>query len=489
MAEATNRPVRVRIAPSPTGDPHVGTAYIALFNYAFARHSGGKFLLRIEDTDRERSTPESEQAILDSLRWIGLAWDEGPDVGGPFAPYRQSERADIYRKWTADLVSKKAAYPCFCTAERLDALRLEQRAKKMDFGYDGACRNLPEAAVREKLAAGAPHVIRLAVPREGETRVHDFIRGEVVFQNASVDDQVLLKSDGFPTYHLANVVDDHLMGITHVIRAEEWISSTPKHVLLYRAFGWEPPVFVHMPLLRNKDKSKISKRKNPTSLLWYREQGYLPEALLNFLGLMGWSIAEDREVFALDEMIREFSWDRISTSGPVFDLQKLDWLNGVYIRNLAPAELVRRIRENVLKDGAPDDATVLKTIPLVHERMKKLSDWIPLTRFLFSDEVNPSPADLVPKKCAPADAQKCLDAVVAALQSAPDWQTDALEASCRALANVLLMKEKDIFMCMRVAVTGTAVSPPLFQSLELLGREKTLARLACARALLGGAAK
>ncbi len=484
MTEVSNRPVRVRIAPSPTGDPHVGTAYIALFNYAFARHNGGKFLLRIEDTDRERSTLKSEQAILDSLRWIGLAWDEGPDAGGPFAPYRQSERGEIYRKWAAELVARKAAYPCFCTAARLAALREEQKSKKMDFGYDGACRNLPEGVVRERLSAGEPHVIRLAVPREGETRVADLLRGEVVFQNAGVDDQVLLKSDGFPTYHLANVVDDHLMEITHVIRAEEWISSTPKHVLLYRAFGWAPPVFVHMPLLRNKDKSKISKRKNPTSLLWYREQGYLPEALLNFLGLMGWSIADEREVFSLDEMIREFAWERVSTSGPVFDLQKLDWLNGLYIRKLGPAELVRRIRENVLKDGAPDDAAVLKTIPLVQERMKKLSDWIPLTRFLFSGAVNPAPADLVPKKCAVEEAQKCLESAAEALQSEPAWAAEALEARCRALAGVIPMKEKDIFMCMRVAVTGTAVSPPLFQSIELLGREATLARLRAARAAL-----
>jgi glutamyl-tRNA synthetase len=485
----TNRPVRVRIAPSPTGDPHVGTAYIALFNYAFARRSGGKFLLRIEDTDRERSTLQSEQAILDSLRWIGLAWDEGPDVGGPFGPYRQSERGDIYRKWAAELVAKKAAYPCFCTAERLAALREEQKAKKMDFGYDGACRSLPEGIVREKLAAGAAHVIRLAVPHEGETRVRDLIRGEVVFQNSSVDDQVLLKSDGFPTYHLANVVDDHLMEITHVIRAEEWISSTPKHVLLYRAFGWEPPVFVHMSLLRNKDKSKISKRKNPTSLLWYREQGYLPEALLNFLGLMGWSMPEDCQVFSLDDMIREFAWERISTSGPVFDLEKLDWLNGVYIRTLTPAELVRRILENVPQAGAQGSERVLKTLPIVQERMKKLGDWAPLTRFLFTDDVSPSPADLVPKKCTPADAQRCIDAVAEALQSEPAWTADALEARCRALAGVLSMKEKDIFMCMRVAVTGSAVSPPLFQSIELLGRERTLARLKAARALLGGAAK
>ena len=480
--------VRVRIAPSPTGDPHVGTAYIGLFNYAFARHAGGKFVLRIEDTDRERSTKESERAIFDALRWIGLSWDEGPDVGGPFGPYRQSERSDIYRQHAEELVATGAAYPCFCTAERLAALRDEQKAKKHNLGYDGACRALSQAVVKEKLASGAPHVIRLAVPKEGETRVRDLFRGEVVFQNSGIDDQVLLKSDGFPTYHLANVVDDHLMKISHVIRAEEWISSTPKHVLLYRAFGWAPPVFIHMPLLRNKDKSKISKRKNPTSLLWYREQGYLPEALLNFLALMGWSATEGKEVFSLQDMIREFSWDRVSTSGPVFDLQKLDWLNGVYIRNLPPAELARRIREVVLKGRPINDATLLKTIPLVQERLKKLSDYLPWTDFLFRAEVNPSPAELAPKKCSVEDARKCLETAAEALQSLPDWTAATMEERCRALAQRLSVKERDLFMCLRVAVTGTPVSPPLFQSMEILGREKTVARLRAARARLGVAA-
>ena len=479
---STSRPVRVRVAPSPTGDPHVGTAYIALFNYAFARCSGGKFLLRIEDTDRERSTKESEQAIFESLRWVGLTWDEGPDVGGPFGPYRQSERGEIYRKHAADLVASGAAYPCFCTAERLTALREEQKAKKQNIGYDGACRSLAADEVRAKLAAGTPHVIRLAVPREGQTIVNDLVRGEVIIQNAAVDDQVLIKSDGFPTYHLANVVDDRLMGITHVIRAEEWITSTPKHLLLYKAFGWEPPVFCHMPLLRNKDKSKISKRKNPTSLLWYRAQGYLPEALLNFLALMGWSVAEGKEVFPLETMVREFSLERVATSEPIFDFQKLDWLNGLYIRNLPPAELVRRLREFMPQGCAYDEAFVLKTIPLVQERLKKLSDYAPIAGFLYADAVNPSPADLVPKKCTAEQSAAMLATAAKALSTLPDWDVKAMEESCRAAATAMGAKDRDLFMCLRVAVTGAPVSPPLFESMAVLGREKCLARIAAAEA-------
>ncbi len=477
---SNDRPVRVRVAPSPTGDPHVGTAYIALFNYAFARHSGGRFLLRIEDTDRERSTKESERAIFEALRWVGLTWDEGPDVGGPFAPYRQSERGDIYRRHAADLVASGAAYPCFCTAERLAALREEQKAKKLNLGYDGACRLLSPEAVRAALDAGKPHVIRLAVPREGQTVVHDLVRGDVVIQNATVDDQVLLKSDGFPTYHLANVVDDHVMGITHVIRAEEWITSTPKHLLLYKAFGWAPPVFCHMPLLRNRDKSKISKRKNPTSLLWYREQGYLPEALLNFLALMGWSVAENREVFSLEDMIREFTLERVATSEPIFDFQKLDWLNGLYIRALPPAELARRLREFMPQGRACDEAFVLKTLPLLQERLKKLSDYATMAEFFYAEAVHPTVAELTPKKASPVQAADMLSAAREALSACEDWNAATMEARCRAAAASSGFKDRDLFMALRVAVTGAPVSPPLFESMALLGRDRCLARVAAA---------
>src|SRR5881296_1538183 len=335
--------VRTRIAPSPTGDPHVGTAYVALFNYAWARRNGGQFVLRIEDTDRQRSHPSSERMIFEALRWLGLSWDEGPDVGGPHGPYRQSERTEIYRQHAEELLRRGGAYLCFCTPERLEALRAEQREKKLPSGYDGRCRSLPPEEARRRRAAGEAHVVRLAMPSEDSMVVADLLRGDIRFERPQMDDQVLLKSDGYPTYHLANVVDDHLMRITHVIRAEEWLSSTPKHVLLYQAFGWEPPVFMHMPLLRNADRSKISKRKNPVSLEFYERQGYLPEALLNFLALMGWSMSDDREVFRIDEMIEEFSFARVNLGGPVFDLQKLEWLNGVYIRQLPPEALTQRL--------------------------------------------------------------------------------------------------------------------------------------------------
>src|SRR6185295_8259522 len=289
-------PVRTRIAPSPTGDPHVGTAYVALFNLALARHDGGQFLLRIEDTDQQRSHPASERMIFEALRWLGLDWDEGPDVGGPHGPYRQSERSEIYRRHAAELVSKGAAYPCFCTPERLAALREEQKARKAAvMGYDGHCRHLDHAEAARRRASGESHVIRLAMPETDSMVVTDLLRGEVRFERPQMDDQVLLKSDGFPTYHLANVVDDHLMLITHVVRAEEWLSSLPKHVQLYRSFGWEMPVFCHLPLLRNADRSKISKRKNPVSLNHYRRAGFFPEAMVNFLALMSFSMPDGRD--------------------------------------------------------------------------------------------------------------------------------------------------------------------------------------------------
>ncbi len=380
-----DRRVRVRLAPSPTGQPHVGNAYIGLFDLAFARHSGGDFVLRIEDTDRTRSTAESEQAILQEFKWIGLEWDEGPDRGGPFGPYRQSERSDTYRTYADWLIDHGHAYRCFCTSKRLSEVREAQRkAGSSSLGYDRHCRDLPAEEVQANLDAGQPYTVRLKVPLEGETRFIDEVRGPVTIQNAEVDDQVLLKSDGFPTYHLANVVDDHLMKITHVIRAEEWISSTPKHILLYEAFGWEPPTFIHMPLLRNADKSKISKRKNPTSLTWYREQGFLPAALRNFLALMGWSIGDEREMFSTEEMIVEFSWDRVRTGGPVFDMQKLEWLNGEYIRAMPAEDLLQIILEEGYTTHLSESAELLLLITeLVRERMKKLSEFDALTGLLL----------------------------------------------------------------------------------------------------------
>jgi len=473
--------VRVRLAPSPTGPLHVGNAYVALFDYAFARQAGGDFILRIEDTDRKRSSVESERQILSALRWLGLKWDEGPEVGGPCAPYRQSERAEIYREHAQKLLDSGGSYRCFCTPEELAAMREAQRSRGESFGYSGRCRELSTDEIQRKLDAGVPCTVRLRAPTEGETRFTDLVRGEVVCPNREIEDVVLLKSDGFPTYHLANVVDDHLMRISHVVRAEEWISSTPKHVLLYGAFGWEMPTFIHMPLLRNPDKSKISKRKNPTSLDWYRAAGYLPEALLNFLALMGWSLGDDREVFSVAEMIEGFTWDRVKTSGPVFDLQKLDWLNGEYVRAVSPEELLARILEGPFTQHGGEPAERLLAITkLVQERLKKLSQFDELTGFFFAAE--PYAAELlVPKKKDADFARSVIGECVELLQTMPAATPVQLESALRAVCEARGWKRGDAYTVVRVAVTCRTVSTPLFETMDILGRDECLRRLAAAQ--------
>jgi glutamyl-tRNA synthetase len=453
----------------------VGTAYIALFNYCFARKSGGQFILRIEDTDRSRSSLESEQAILRALRWVGLSWDEGPDVGGPHGPYRQSERAAIYRKHALELIERGRAYRCFCTAERLTALREQQKKDKKNLGYDGHCRGLASQDGEARARAGEEHVIRLAFPDAGKTIVHDQLRGAVEFDNGQIDDQVLIKSDGFPTYHLANVVDDHLMGITHVIRAEEWISSTPKHVELYAAFGWTAPVFIHMPLLRNADKSKISKRKNPVSLDYYQDAGILPETLLNYLGLMGWSIGGDREKFTLAEMIDGFSFDRVSLGGPVFDLEKLNWLNGLYIRELSDDDLVDRVLAWRLQK-----AKLVPMAKLVRERIRRLDEFVPATDFFFSGDLDLGPvlAEMVPKERKPSDLAQALAALVDLFEAVRGpWTAVQTEPITRTFCERNGWKPKELFMALRLAATGRKTSPPLFESLEVLGKELVRRRL------------
>ncbi len=471
------KPARTRIAPSPTGDPHVGTAYVALFNLALARRTGGQFVLRIEDTDRERSNPESEAMIFESLRWLGLEWDEGPDVGGPHGPYRQSERSEIYREHVERLVESGAAYPCFCTRERLDELREQQRREKASvMGYDGHCRGIPAEEAARRRAAGEAHVIRLAMPQDGETAVQDLLRGEIRFPNQQIDDQILLKSDGFPTYHLANVVDDHLMAITHVIRAEEWISSLPKHVRLYEAFGWETPVFCHLPLLRNADKSKISKRKNPVSLNFYRRAGYLPEAMLNYLALMGWAMPDEREEFALEEFVEAFDPAGISLGGPVFDLEKLTWLNGRWLRRLEPAEWLERLRGENLSDAA-----LLDVIPLVKERVDTLADFTEYARFFFTGAVDYDDSErgkLVVKGKTPPQSAKLLRTLVEEhLDPIMEWSTETVEEALRAFCEAVELKPKEVFMPVRVAVTGRAATPPLFQTMAVLGKELCRFRL------------
>ncbi len=477
--------VRTRIAPSPTGDPHVGTAYIALFNLCFARANAGQFILRIEDTDRVRSTLSSERAILDSLRWLGLEWDEGPDVGGPHGPYRQSERGEIYREHCDRLLETGHAFRCFCTSERLGALRAEQTASQSQLGYDGHCLRLTQDEISRRLANGETHVVRMKVPREGTCVVNDLLRGEIAIEWTQVDMQVLLKADGMPTYHLANVVDDHLMQITHVIRGEEWISSAPKHKLLYEYFGWEIPQFCHLPLLRNPDKSKLSKRKNPTSILYYQRMGFLPEALLNYLGRMGWSMPDEREKFSLDEMLKEFDLKRVSLGGPIFDLEKLRWLNGTWLReNLSIEQLADRIHE-----WAFNRDLLLKILPLAQTRIETFSDFAPLASFFVSGMLPLAPANFDNRDFSAERLPEILQLVLWRLEALQDWQRDRIFAEMKQLADALQIKIKVLLAPLFVAISGSASSVSVVDSMAIIGPDMTRARLRHAIEVLGGVGK
>jgi len=471
-------PVTVRIAPSPTGDPHVGTAYVALFNYAYRRKRGGRFILRIDDTDRERYNAESEQRILSELAWLGLATDEDPIRGGEAGPYRQSERTDLYREAAAELIEKGAAYRCDCTKERLDEVRAEQRRNKQQPRYDGHCRD-------RSVPADVPHVVRLKVPHAGEVTFRDGLRGAITIACSTIDDQILIKSDGFPTYHLATVVDDYRMGVTDILRAEEWINSTPKHVLLYAAFGWPLPRFYHLPLLRNADKSKISKRKNHTSLTWYRENGFLPEAMLNFLGLMGFGFGEDVEEFSLDEFIEAFEPEKIKTSQPIFDLQKLEWLNGVYIRKLDVDALTDRVRELNPRARGAARALVRQIVPLTQERMKRLTEFDELAAFFFAEKVEPDHDSLIPKKKTDTNTAAVLRIARQAIANSETLDVAQLEAALRAVADDSDWKARDLFTSLRWAITGAKVSPPLIESMCILGKASCIERIDAAIDVLG----
>jgi len=478
---------RVRIAPSPTGDPHVGTAYVALFNRTWATREGGSFLLRIDDTDRSRYQASSEEQIFRALRWLGLDWDEGPDIGGPHAPYRQSERQEMYAEKIRELLGTGAAYRCFCTQERLSALREEQNARKERLGYDGHCRSIPIADGERRAAAGETHVVRLRVPEGGSTTFRDELRGPIEVRNEEIDDQVLMKSDGFPTYHLANVVDDIAFGVTEVVRAEEWLISTPKHVLLYAAFGATLPRFFHVPLLRNQDKSKISKRKNPVSLDWYREQGYLPEALLNFLALMGWASPSGEEVFDREHFAEHFRLEDISLGAPIFDLEKLDWLNGQHLRRLDAAEITARLEaEGMMPEGA--DAEGLRVIlPVVLERLHRLPDVAEKTRWFFGEADPYEAADLTPPKGDLRDVPATLGRAEECLRGVDPWELPAIEAALEAARADLGVKKPQLFMPLRIALTGRKDSPGIFEVMEVLGRERSLERIAAAARCAGEA--
>lgn len=480
---ALTKPVRTRVAPSPTGDPHVGTAYVALFNLCFARQHGGQFILRIEDTDQVRSTPESEQQILASLKWLGLNWDEGPDVGGPHAPYRQSERSDIYTAHANILLEKGHAFRCFCTSERLDTLRAEQMAAKGALGYDGHCMSLSAAEVAQRVAAGEANVIRMKVPREGTCEVSDLLRGTISIDWKEVDMQVLMKADGLPTYHLANVVDDHLMEITHVLRGEEWISSAPKHKLLYDYFGWDMPQLCHMPLLRNPDKSKLSKRKNPTSITYYERMGYLPEALLNYLGRMGWSMPDEREQFTLAEMIAHFDVQRVSLGGPIFDVEKLAWLNGQWIKGLTPAQFVAAFQRWITPDYLARVASQIQT------RVSTLSDAVDKAGFFFAGKVALTPESFAHKVLQPEQVKTILQLALWELEALRAWQHEGIADLLQRLSAFLGIKMRDFMAPFFVSMAGSPSAPPVMEAMAIMGPDMTRARLREAIAVLGGVSK
>ncbi|HSW89301.1 MAG TPA: glutamate--tRNA ligase [Patescibacteria group bacterium] len=455
--------VRTRIAPSPTGIAHIGTAYMALFNYAFARQNDGEFLVRIEDTDRARFVEGAEQVIYDSLDWLEIPYTK---------TFRQSEHLEDYSAAVQTLIQKGHAYYCFCTPERLETMRKEQQARKEIPRYDRLCTHLPKEEVQKRLDSGERHVIRMKMPDNEMISWDDLVRGTISINTKELDDQVLMKSDGFPTYHLAVVVDDNRMQISHVIRGEEWISSTPKHILLYRYFGWQLPVFAHMPLLRNVDKTKMSKRKNDVSIPSYKEKGYLPQALRNYLCLMGWSHPDEKDIFALQEFIKVFSFSRMQTTGPIFDVKKLDWMNGKYIREVLKTDEVETALFPFLPDDFPQDL-LPKILPLVRERLVTLHDIGPLTEFFYHD-IHPTVEELMGKKSSMSEAKKYLEAALSTLEKSFE------ETEMLAMVDSKGWNRGAFFTTLRVAVTGRTVSPPLFDTIRVLGKQLTLSRVKAA---------
>ncbi|MCL6591714.1 MAG: glutamate--tRNA ligase [Firmicutes bacterium] len=478
--------IRVRFAPSPTGYLHIGGARTALYNWLFARHYGGKFLLRIEDTDRNRYVPDALADITASLRWLGMDWDEGPEVGGEYGPYFQSERLEYYRNYAEQLIAAGKAYRCYCTPERLEELRKEQEAAKAPSGYDRFCLELTSARRRELETAGARYVVRFKIP-QGRTIVHDQLRGELEFDNQTMDDFVLLKSDGFPTYHLANIVDDHLMQISHVMRGDEWLISTPRHVLLYRALGWEAPQFAHLPVfLAPSGGGKLSKRHGATSVREYREKGYLPEAMINFLLLLGWNPGTEQELFTLEEAAKAFTMERINKSPVAFATDKLDWFNGVYIRKLSSEELAKRClpylqQAGLLGEPCPPErfAYLVKVMPLIRERLKSIPEVVDLAGYFLRDEIPvPEKAILVPKKSDPALTLQILKNSYQVFKMVGDDFKEAdLEAGLRGLAQNMGLHDGQVFMPVRAAISGRTATPGIFETLHVLGKEKVLKRL------------
>lgn len=471
--------IRTRTAPSPTGDPHIGTAYAAMFNIAFARKNNGKFVLRIEDTDRERFNPTSQKRIIEALDWLDLRPDEGPEIGGAYGPYIQTQRLPLYHKYVEKLLAEGNAYYCFCSKERLEQMRKEQEKMRVQPKYDRTCLHLSKEDVAKKLANNEPHVVRMKVPDEELIVFEDLIRGEVRINTNQIDDQVILKSDGIPVYHLAAVVDDHEMQISHVIRGEEWLSSTPKHILLYRMLGWTPPIWAHFPLLRNPDKSKMSKRKNDTSIEIYKNKGYLPDALKNFLMLLGWSHPDGKEIFSFDEFVEKFDFNRFSTTGPIFDVRKLDWMNGVYIRNLSLEEFGKQVRPFVTEVSLSEkpDTYFHACLALIQERMKRLAEANELLFFFYK---TPDAKPVLEEFWKDKDVHTLQDAVESLIPTIATIETidhETWEQSVRAVAEKYTLKAGDLFMALRIAITGSKNSPPLFETMRVLGDDVCVERI------------
>ena len=477
--------VRVRIAPSPTGPTHVGTAYQALFDKLFAKKFDGQFILRIEDTDQERSRHEYETQLINSLKWLGLDWDEGPDVGGGYGPYRQSERLEIYREHAKILLEKDRAYYCFCTADRLAEMRTTQEKNKTTKGYDGHCRNLSPKEIKRNIEEGLNHVVRLKMPKSGTCKIEDKLRGDIEVDFSQSDDQVLLKSDGFPTYHLAVVVDDFSMKISHVIRGEEWITSTPKHLVLYDAFGWQPPEFIHLPLLLNPDGTKMSKRRNPTSIEYYRRAGYSADVPLNYLALMAYPAINEEEKFTFSELVKEFDIRRINLGGSIFDMEKLNWLNGRYIReDRTPQQILSEMKQWLV-----NDEQFLQIISLLQKRMETMGDFMPKAAFFFAREVSVTEEELLPKGREMAEVSQMLQTAIWALDLIVEWDAESIESKVRMIADFWQWPIRDVTVPLTVALTGSRVGPPLFETIMLMRIDIVRMRLLKGIEQLGGLSK
>jgi glutamyl-tRNA synthetase len=489
LTNSTDRPVRVRFAPSPTGSLHIGGLRTALFGWLLARHYGGKFILRIEDTDQKRYDPSALATLIEALRWAGLEWDEGPEVGGPFGPYVQSERLELYHYWASWLVENDKAYKCFCTPERLEQVNRQKAARKETPGYDRHCRYLTPGEVMERESQKLPHIFRFKAPLDGQTVVPDAIRGSVVFENEAMQDAVLLKSDGFPTYHLAVIIDDHFMQISHVLRGIEWLPSAPLHVRLYEAFGWEMPAFAHLPVILNPNgKGKLSKRNPPLDKYGnvipimvhdYIQAGYIPEAVTNFLANIGWNFGDEREFFTMQEAVERFDLTGINPANSTFPIEKLDWLNGEHIRALPVEDLARRLRAPLEKAGlAVNPDLLLRITPLVQLRLKTLNDVVAMAGFFFRVDFTPAPPEtLIQKNMDAARTHDALRRTYERLSALDEFTHEQQEVAMRALAEELGLKPNQLFGALRVAVTAQTVSTPLFETMAIIGKEESLRRI------------